>query len=386
MKIKVSDPILVAKGPAYKEVGWGPYQFPSVGVLPDGRITLNFHAVMDISEDYGKERLWMISADKGQTWQSVPDDELPAVKALSGLRLPSGKRIRNIVPKPWPISDELHAELTGKMTRRTRCLGPEQVPDLFPKAWKFAVSGPDSLEEEEFYCDMDFPGMTMFLCKGAIVRPFLFGQLRLAPDGSIWIAHYQDGRNPDNLGFTSYYACYFLQSTDEGRSFHLKSWIQYLPDSYEFPEAFTSEGFCEPDICWQSDGSMLCLLRTDSGTPSYIARSADGGLTWSRPVKFDRCGVLPQLLALKCGVTLASYGRPGVFVRATDDPSGVKWDEPIAVKPYVPGKMFEASCCYTGMTALDDRTALLAYSDFEIPNEKGELCKCIMVRRITVEI
>ena len=37
------------------------------------------------------------------------------------------------------------------------------------------------------------------------------------------------------------------------------------------------------------------------------------------------------------------------------------------------------------MVALDDRTALLAYSDFEIPNEKGELCKCIMVRTVTVE-
>ena len=384
-KLRLGEPVLVSMGPPLAKVGWGPYQFPGLSRMSDGRIALSYHAVMDTCEDYGKERSWAVSSDDGKTWTPVSDAELPGIKARSGLRLPSGKYLRCVVHRPWPISDELHAELSKKSVWRSHCLSPDVIPDYFPKTWTFSISDPDGKNEETFDCELDFPGMTMGLCQGAIVRPMVYGNLRLAPDGSVWVPQYQQGRNPVNLGFTSYYACYFLQSTDEGRSFHLKSWIQYLPDSNEFRDAFTTEGFCEPDICWQPDGSMLCLMRTGSSTPSYIARSTDGGLTWSKPEKFDQCGVLPQLLPLKCGVTLASYGRPGVFVRATDDPSGVKWDDPVTVKPLIWENSGHDSCSYTSMVPLDDRTALLAYSDFEIPNEKGELCKCIMVRTVTVE-
>lgn len=62
------------------------------------------------------------------------------------------------------------------------------------------------------------------------------------------------------------------------------------------------------------DGSMLALLR--SGPPSYITRSMDQGRSWSKPQIFDKLGVLPQRLVLKSGVTLATYGRSWIFLRA----------------------------------------------------------------------
>jgi len=382
VKLSFGEPVLVAMGPSWKEAGWGTHQFPNIKRLPDGRIALNYHIANDTCEDYGTENAWVVSDDDGATWRTVGAEELPSVKACFGTRMPSGKYIKYVAHRPYPIDAELHARLTKQMGRRKNCIPIEDIPDeFFPKTWTFEVAAPGDTEATQFDCELDYPGMATWLCDGAIIRPMAFGPIRVAPDGSLWIAHYENGRNPENLGFTSYYACYYFQSTDEGKSFKLKSWIQYLPDTDEFPEAFTSEGFCEPDIAFMPDGSMITLLRTDSGTPSYIARSTDGGNSWSKPVKFDSCGVLPQLEVLGCGVTLATYGRPGLLVRATDDPSGVTWDEPIAL---IPRDSWE-SCFYTNMLPLDDRTVMMAYSDFRVKDEAGVARKCIMVRTIHVD-
>lgn len=387
ISLSFGKPVVVAQGPTWEEAGWGTHQFPMIRELPDGRIAISYHIVGDTTEDYGLERGWAISSDRGESWSPVSPGELPAVKARFGTRLPSGRYLRGVTPKPFPIDDALHASLTQKVGRRKFCLGVEEIPDgLFEKdKWRFAISEPDSLTETEFFSDLEFPGMTLGLTIGAIIRPFAFGPIRVAPDGSIWIAHYCHGRNPENLGFTSYYACYYFRSTDDGRSFHLKSWIQYLPDTRDFPDAFTTEGFCEPDICFMPDGSMITLMRTGSLTPSYLARSTDGGASWSKPVLFDRCGVLPQLQPLGCGVTLASYGRPGLYVRATQDPSGMDWEQPYELMPYRPDRLSCDSCCYTHMLPLDDRTAMLTYTDFNVPDAHGIRRKSVMVRTIHVD-
>jgi len=390
IRLNISQPVTVAMGPAWKDAGWGTHQFPMINRLPDGRIVIRYHIVEDSCEDYGKESGWAVSEDEGATWREVTKEELPAVKARFGVRLPSGKYIRGITHRPWPIDEALHQKLQKKADHRWRSLPIEDVPDLFPKTWTYAISGPDTLEETVFDTKLEFPGMTVGLCQGGIVRPVGFGVMRVAPDGSLWQVHYANGRNPENMGFTYYYACYFFQSKDEGKSFQLKSWIQYLPDTNEFPEAFTTEGFCEPDLCFMPDGSMITLMRTGSSTPSYIARSVDGGNTWSKPQKFDRVGVLPQLQRLECGVTLATYGRPGIFVRATKDPSGVEWEDAVEILAYKDNWFSDFwgncdSCCYTWMLPLDDHTVMMAYSDFRVKDEKGQDRKCIMVRTISVE-
>ena len=387
IKLSFGKPRIVAQGPTYEEAGWGTYQFPSISRMDDGRVVLSYHVVPDTTEAYGLERNWAVSSDDGSSWSEVSTEELPRIKACAGTRLPDGKRLRAVVPKPVPISDELHAALKQKYGRRKGCLGIEEIPDgiIEKYKWRFAVSDPDTKEETEYMADLDFPGMTAFLTTGAMVVPFAFGPIRVAPDGSIWIAHYATGRNPDNLGWTSYYACYYLRSTDGGKSFQLQSWIHYRPDTYEFPDAFVAEGFCEPDICFMPDGSVITLMRTGSYAPSYIARSTDNMQTWSRPVQFDRCGVLPQLLRMDCGVTLASYGRIGLLVRASSDPAGMQWEEPYELMPREPKPFRAESCYYTSMLALDDRTALLAYSDFYVPDNQGVQRKSIMVRTIHVE-
>lgn len=385
VSLKMGEPVIVKTGVAYHSDPWGSYQFPLLRRLPDGRIVVQYHAGADTCEAYGQEKLWSVSDDEGRSWRELSPSEVSNVTAFFGERLPSGKYIDYISHKPYAISDEYHAKLTEAAGRHAGVLAMEEIPDLFPKTYTFKVADAVSGKVETFDCELDFPGMTTWLCKGAIVRPVLFSKLRLAPDGTLWLPHYIKGRNPSNLGYTTYYNCYYFCSKDEGRSFSLRSWIQYTPDSNEFPEAFLTEGFCEPDLCFMPDGSIITLMRTGFKTPSYISRSTDNGYTWSKPKKFDRCGVCPQLQHLSCGVTLASYGRPGLFVRATDDPAGENWCDPVTLIPYNYDEWMKDSCCYTSMIAIDERTALLAYSDFRVKDEDGVPHKCIVVRTVCID-
>ena len=116
--------------------------------------------------------------------------------------------------------------------------------------------------------------------------------------------------------------------------------------------------------------------------PLYAARSWDGGSTWDMPRPFDRFGVWPQLLTLQNGVTLACYGRPGLYIRAAGGPDAREWGRRLSVVS--PGKIGADTCSYADLLALNDHEALLVYSDFNVMNPQGELCKAILARRVTL--
>jgi hypothetical protein len=114
----------------------------------------------------------------------------------------------------------------------------------------------------------------------------------------------------------------------------------------------------------------------------YWSRTVDSGQSWSHPHVFDDCGVWPRLLTLENGVTLAAYGRPGLYVRATADPAGLEWEEREVVVEPAEGR--SDTCSYSDLLALDGRTALLAYSDFNYADAQGQKRKSILVRTVTV--
>ena len=117
----------------------------------------------------------------------------------------------------------------------------------------------------------------------------------------------------------------------------------------------------------------------------YWSRSTDEGRTWSDPEVFDNLGVWPAIITLNNGVTLTTYGRPGIYLRATADLSGIEWEDRYEIMaPDASG--LTNTCAYTDLIALDDNTAYLIYSDFYYPDDEGKKRKTILGRKITVHI
>ena len=132
MKIILHDPVIVSQAPASVRE-WGPWQFPLLLPLEDGRLLLEYHKEADSARAYGLPAGQMVSADGGATWAEVPP---PGITA--GLRLPNGDELRAIqqpsipterlslpapmahVPSSYPISfsyyrwDDLPAELQSR--------------------------------------------------------------------------------------------------------------------------------------------------------------------------------------------------------------------------------------------------------------------------------
>ena len=106
---------------------------------------------------------------------------------------------------------------------------------------------------------------------------------------------------------------------------------------------------------------------------------------------------MPQLLQLECGVTLAVITRPGIYVYASYD-GGKTWDDgleimtgedrsPLANEP--PAKpnfhQWAGSCCNCTILPLGKNKAILAFSDFYVPDENGVKRKAIKTIEIVVE-
>jgi hypothetical protein len=252
-------------------------------------------------------------------------------------------------------------------------------------------------EERYFECKINWPFMPIHTIKQGEVFPtttvfFLANEPLTEIDGVLYAPLYSKGFNSDatnkNDAVPKYFTngVYIFSSKDGGLTWDYLS--QVLVDDTSFNDNPAFEGFDEPYVAKMPDGSFVMLMRTGAGIPSYITRSTDNMKTWSKPQIFDDIGVLPHIQPLKCGVTLASYGRPILKVRATSDNSGMQWQDPIRIplscNDVLSNWNSTISCFYTGMIAYSDNEALLVYSDFNCKNQQNETVKTILCRKITV--
>ena len=387
--IDVSEPTAAVVAPV-NAGGWGWYQFPTIERLTSGELLIQYQLWPDTQTSAGTTTGKAISTDDGKTWQTVTN--VPGYHGhhngwTPALRLRNGDMLSPITVPSTPLKDFDAPEPVGQ----------DQSSYNFTRNWYAAESLPDKLADWHFVrwhkeqkqwiretAEMRIPGEILFSSvQEAVLRRKHMDRMKIAPDGSIWGIRYDqrfvDGKVQDK------YHVMILRSTDAGRSWDLYSEIPYKGDSEADPNWPKQEGFSEPDVAFMPNSSVLCLMRTTYGlgpAPLYAASSTDSGKTWSNPRVFDKVGVWPRLLALKCGVTLASYGRPGLFLRATSDPSGLKWEPPVAIVQ--PGALHTDTCSYSALMALDEATALLVYSDFRHKTADGDTRKAIRVRRVTV--
>lgn len=389
IKLALGEPVVVAQAePGI--TGWGPYQFPWVERLADGALHVTFHLHADSASSYGLSNGHAISRDEGRSWQRVEAPSSPG-----GLLLPNGDRLLSDCVKAFPVGQ---LSLPPPMASRhsSYCdfeyYGADALPPELTRAWPFVRLARGASEWKQEWATVTFnkAADVRTVTENVLVVPYFeHNRIHVAADGSLIATLYAmpprfigRRRNTANRGFLTV----LVASNDSGRTWREIGAIPYEPDFSADPHWDARDGFSEPQVNEMPDGSLFALLRSEDGNggddpgPLYWARSEDLGVTWSRPAVFDDRGVWPQLLTLESGVTLAAYGRPGFFLRATRDPGGRQWEDRITiVDPGTDNPHTNThTCAYSGLIPLSPSRALLVYSEFKHPDAQGRLCKTIL--------
>ena len=395
-RIEIGKPSIVAQG---DNTGWGNYQFPDIHYTKSGSIYVTWAMRPDDVNFYGGKSFGeAISDDLGVTWKE-PDERCAVIP---NTLLKNGKAFKGFKKEFAFKSDyiALHTPLVEHKGVKYHFV--EDIKEFDDKVFGVEVdteTGEESLFEVkinwnnlaliEYPDSRILPTAYMMAACGEYAKALRIGDaLYFATYHRSFDIHAKTRESAVNK-YVLESSVFVFRSVDEARTWDCISQITVSDDEYREEDGF--EGFDEPLMEIMADGSVVMLMRSGAPKspfdpdrfPCYITRSTDACRTWSKPEKFDSVGVLPQLLRLGCGVTLATYGRPGLFLRATDDPSGREWAEHIEID-LVPNS-HDRSCYYTRLLPIDDHSALLVYSDFNYPDKvSGKPKKTVLARRITV--
>lgn len=395
--LKIGDPILVTKGASYAELGWGPYQFPNLFYTQSGSIICRWHTSND--KIYGGIQFDIpssaVSDDGGLTWRKTASTDLLSYESRALMQ--NGKYFAGFGSMGAYEADYLDNYNPLYTTKDGTKLYSATVLKELDKAFSINEYDPVTQKVTNVPCKINWPNMLVSVHDGNIVYPpqkalgIAHGLGDLATEDALYFCTYSyclDSQTGKVGKYTDYRSVVVLRSTDSGRNWDLVSQISINDDVLAESQKHSGslEGFNEPMMEQMSDGSIVMLMRTGSNQPCYLVRSTDGCKTWSKPVKFDEVGVRPFIMRLDCGVTLSTYGRDGLFIRGTSDPSGLEWQDPIEIlfNRYGGTK----SCYYTYMLPLDRTTAILVHSYFyytESSIVESPALKSVVVRMITVE-
>ena len=126
------------------------------------------------------------------------------------------------------------------------------------------------------------------------------------------------------------YRTMIVRSSDQGCSWRYQSTVAYDADDPNPEFAGDWDGYCEPSLTLLPDGQLMCIMRTEGGTPPYkplyTAWSSDLGKTWTKPrlTQPPLKNISPTLAVLDNGVVACIYGRPGIHVVFSTD-QGHTW-------------------------------------------------------------
>lgn len=399
LDVEVGEPRLIMAGPV-GETRWGHWQFPILSKLRDGRLLVVVQVEDDSMLSYGKPGKPFISSDNGKTWaladlrkEGLPEALGVAFNAV--LSVPNGDLVAftiqtNLAKKdlPLPMLIATIPESYGQVISYYRA---RDLPQELSVVKMVRLSrGSHKWVEEEAFLDIPNRLVGCNAKEGMIPRPmFQTGKFVSADDGSLlFVAPMKilepDGRVPARA------VNYCLRSTDNGHTWKLRGRVAYNPYAYQ-------DDLAEPDLCATADGTLVCVLRTTDGKglgPMLLTTSRDSGKTWSRLRLLENFGDVPRLLTLENGVTVLSYGRPGVRLLFSADGTGQCWEHPVAILPgpsldkKVNWYSMEAESCgnNSNLVPLGPDRFLMAYSDFTYRDDTGNVRKAIFTREIQVRV
>lgn len=385
LDVSLAEPVVIAS--AAKPEGWGYFQFPKIYKSADGRLVATWAMAADNESSYGKEGFdFRVSSDNGKTWTQAGETApwgngliIPATGERLTVHTPVASNVNGMqLPESLGSVPGTYGGTTYRFYRMSEI--PEEVQGCYLNRWD--ANGSHSL----VHAPIDDPGAVRYASNN-LFPVVWWGDMKLLPDNSLVTGIYPmfyelptGGVAPSGVSF--------YRSADYGNSWKILAKIPYTPDLAVDPNANKrlDFGYSEPAFEVLSDGTFLCVMRTDSGlgrSPMYISRSTDQGVTWSKAVPFTPWGVLPRLLQLDNGVTVLASGRPGVQLRFSTDGKGEKWTDPFEMLPYTANTQ-EFSCGYTGLLATGPDTFLFIYSDFKYVNGEAQVRKAIKVREVKV--
>jgi hypothetical protein len=171
------------------------------------------------------------------------------------------------------------------------------------------------------------------------------------------------------------YSSWCLGSENGGNTWHYRGCIPPLPEMGD-------EGWAEPGLTLLPNGNLLTILRNGEGNaPLYFSRSADGGRTWSDPVRSPLNGQYPGLLTMSNGLIVATYGRPDNRIAVCLDGHGEGWPYEITVSTS-PG--------WQGVSAVEigPNELLVAFEDqlWEPVRDDKQVVRHLVAHKVSLEL
>lgn len=384
-----------------QEDGWGFVQFPSLSWLSDGRMLLIFQVAKDSAESYGKESYrYFVSKNQGKQWEEVRGEDKEKALSLSGLLLEDGSHLSvettqaaevsklslpehpfGWIPFDYTYSephkayrfDDLAPELRTIVLRRTDREGHAQV-----------VRAPITLSRD------------LRLETESLLPIIFFGSLKTWKEGLLLGVFYPSFDFSEKGAVDTKCGTLLVYSEDQGKSWHQLDRLPYRPDVKYDPKAFMRGGFTEVACELLDGGDLLLALRTADATPEpfpgfvecgplyVVKRSAEG--KWTVPQPVSPYGVMPQLLQLKNGLHVLSYGRPGIQVRLSGD-RGDHWSAPLEIVEATRLDPRAETCGYSSIVEdpKDPNAFFIAYSNFMFEDTSKISHKAIQVQRCRIK-
>jgi hypothetical protein len=153
-------------------------------------------------------------------------------------------------------------------------------------------------------------------------------------DGKILCAMQQGFLNQEVKGIKLEDGAYldFALSEDGGAHWHKTGTFSF--ENYINDPSVEINSYLEPYLLRAANGDLLLFMRTKKHSstgqklgkypPVKVVRSADEGITWSKPIEVHPTGVMPVATLLDNGIVVAFTGRGGNRVSASRD-NGLSW-------------------------------------------------------------